>query len=365
MSSEERKNLASKLIADTPTASVLIGFDGFVDDILSAIDKRHDINSYDRIDTIKSYAERIAKLSGVSGSIEIDLQQQKLGGNAPIMANALIAQNWSTNCIAAIGEQDHIHPVFKEFSEKCHGIYPIAEPGNTLAFEFSDGKIMMNQLASLGKVNWNNISDIIGEKNIIELVNKVDLIACVNWAMLPFMNSIYKGIGEILRNGQKNKKVFIDLADVMRRTVVDLREMLGVLSELSKHCELILGLNKSEVFQILDALDISINNDSEKNEDIVELTRKLDLHAIVVHETKQAYIGTRGGDFYLVQGPYEPNPKLTTGAGDNFNAGFCSGWLRSLSWQECLMTGVFTSGYYVRNAKSPQVNELSEFIMNY
>ena len=46
-------------------------------------------------------------------------------------------------------------------------------------------------------------------------------------------------------------------------------------------------------------------------------------------------------------------PKLSTGGGDNFNAGLCFGQLAGLDFEESLYCANGTSGYYVRNAQSP------------
>ncbi|PID89184.1 MAG: hypothetical protein CSB01_03330 [Bacteroidia bacterium] len=74
-----------------------------------------------------------------------------------------------------------------------------------------------------------------------------------------------------------------------------------------------------------------------------------------------AAAATRDWAGYVV-GPYTSTPKLTTGAGDNFNAGFCNGLLRGFTTEECLATGVNTSGFYVRNAHSPSKQELIAFL---
>src|SRR5205823_13175828 len=46
----------------------------------------------------------------------------------------------------------------------------------------------------------------------------------------------------------------------------------------------------------------------------------------------------------LAEGPFTPKPKITTGAGDHFNSGFCLGKLLGFSTELCLLTGVTTSG---------------------
>lgn len=354
------KKLSLDLKSNTNKGEILIGFDGFVDDIIAVIDKRESVTSYRRIDSISKYAERIKRLSGVSGSIELDTLQQKLGGNAPIMGNSLIRQGFSVNAIVTIGTKNAIHPVFKEFASQCKFIAPIANPGNTLAFEFNDGKIMMNQLGSFGEVNWENLKKLLGEENLKNLLKKCSLGAFVNWAMLPFMSSVYLGLAEMLDEIKVRLKIFIDLADIMRRTPEDIVAMLAILTRLGKNNDLILGLNFSEAEQISEHLGII--GIEKKSEEYANLIRnKLNIAAIVIHETKRAVISTKT-EMYSVDGPYTEKPKLTTGAGDNFNAGFCSGWQQGLAWEQCLFTGVYTSGFYVRNAYSPTSEELIKFI---
>jgi len=56
---------------------------------------------------------------------------------------------------------------------------------------------------------------------------------------------------------------------------------------------------------------------------------------------------------------------ITTGAGDHFNAGFCLGKLLGLDSELSLLTGVATSGFYVRTAKSPAVSDLIRMLENW
>ena len=66
-----------------------------------------------------------------------------------------------------------------------------------------------------------------------------------------------------------------------------------------------------------------------------------------------------------MHGPYTPKPKITTGAGDHFNSGFCLGKLLGLADDLALLTGVTTSGYYVIKAQSPAVPDLARAMRNW
>ena len=72
--------------------------------------------------------------------------------------------------------------------------------------------------------------------------------------------------------------------------------------------------------------------------------------------------GGDGGAIGGVRGAVRQQPKISTGAGDHFNAGFCLGRVLGLGLEESLCAGVATSGYYVRNAQSPTGKQLADFI---
>ena len=56
-------------------------------------------------------------------------------------------------------------------------------------------------------------------------------------------------------------------------------------------------------------------------------------------------------------------PKISTGGGDNFNAGFCLGQLLGLGYRDSMLLGMAVSGYYVENGKSPSAQELAGHLM--
>ena len=64
----------------------------------------------------------------------------------------------------------------------------------------------------------------------------------------------------------------------------------------------------------------------------------------------------------MEMGYYTRIPKISTGGGDNFNAGLCFGLLQGFSLRESLRLGNAVSGYYVRTGESPQLGELLDFM---
>jgi sugar/nucleoside kinase (ribokinase family) len=125
-------------------------------------------------------------------------------------------------------------------------------------------------------------------------------------------------------------------------------------------------LNEKESYEIGKNLGLKINNRSPDG--LQELCREIHLRVhvdtVIVHPT--AYALASGADgASLVEGPFTSKPKITTGAGDHFNSGFCLGKLLGFPTAQCLLIGVATSGFYVRTGQSPTVADVTQFLRNW
>ena len=333
---------------------LLVGFDGFVDEIIHVVDTRKNNEAYQRIETIKGFSERIASAAGLSANIELVPTQIKLGGNGPIMANALIEQGFEVTYMGALGKKT-IHPVFNEFVENCKNVISVANPGHTDALEFLDGKIMLGKI-DLADVSFEKLLEKVSVKELESLLGEVSLVAFTNWTMLANLNSILVEFGKIMKGLKVKPYVFIDLADPKKRTTEDVKEVLSIISDLP--CKSVLSMNLSESALISLALGIN-EDDVVKRADLIR--QEMGIEAIVIHPVKGAAV-SHAKESGWIEGPYTAKPKLTTGAGDNFNAGFCNAWIGGLAPAQCLAVGVCSSGYYVRNAKSAKRKDLVEFM---
>jgi len=360
----DQDQILQKIIREFPSKwkqqKLLIGFDGFIDEIIHVVDQRKDCNNYTRIDSITDFSKRIAEAAGLSSNIELVSSQIKLGGNGPIMANALKYQDYDITYIGCLGEKK-IHPVFHNFASGLKEVHSLGNPGHTDALEFSDGKIMLGKLEMLSEINWQKLLDKISREDLVEIIKNSALIAITNWTMLPGITSIMEGIKEILKEIEASPVIFIDLADPQKRTKSDIVEVLNMITKLGANTKVILGLNKRESSEIAEILDIS-EEIIPKRADFIR--SKLGLSAVVIHPVEGAAVATDETKEW-VAGPYTSEPVITTGAGDNFNAGFCNGWLCGFSPEECLMLGVCTSGFYVRKGYSPNRIELVSFMKNW
>ncbi len=366
---ELREQTAVKLeasAAQITSLSAFIGLDGFVDEILHVVDKREDAEKYTRLPTISGFAERLAGAAGRSTNVELVSQLTKLGGNGPIMGNALASLGLGVTYVGNLG-YPNLHPVFADFAKRAE-VHTIAEPGYTDALEFEDGKIMLGKHQSLKQVNWENLKARFGLEKFTAKVNSVNLVGFVNWTMLTYMSDIWSAILKEVCPAVKGpkRKLFLDLADPEKRTKADITRALGLISEFQKTFDVVLGLNEKESQEIGQNLGLNTSNRTPEGLKALcgEIHWHLKIDSVVVHPTAFALASGPDGSS-LVQGPFTPKPKITTGAGDHFNSGFCLGKLLGCSTEQSLLIGVATSGFYVRTAQSPSASDLVQLLRNW
>lgn len=343
----------------------VIGLDGFVDEILWVVDQRVDAQKFTPVATIADFAKRIAAAAGFSTNIELVPHTVKLGGNGPIMALALAKSGAAVTCIGTLGLPEP-HPVFAELAQLAE-VISIANPGRTQALEFRDGKLMLGRLESLYGLSWERLLEHVPVARWLELCGRAQLLAMNNWTMIPAMTDIWRRfLAEVapqLPPAGTKRIAFFDLADPQKRSAAELREALHVLEQFRPYFTTYLGLNRKEAAEVGRAL--GLGDRTEPGTPLEEATRAiadaLDVDGVIVHPTDRAS-ACAAGRYVEVEGPYTPTPKLTTGAGDNFNAGCCLGLALGLDVQDALSLGVATSGWYVRHGTSPTFPELLQFL---
>ncbi len=117
---------------------------------------------------------------------------------------------------------------------------------------------------------------------------------------------------------------------------------------------MILGLNESESQHVAKVLRLkkTPNNPKGAASLAAAIREQLDIHTVVIHPIQYAAGADAQGETF-VNGPFTATPKISTGAGDHFNAGFVIGRLLGLGVAHSLQLAVAASGFYVRHAVSP------------
>jgi len=364
----QRRDCAQQLTASLKRARPLrafVGLDGFVDDILHVVDKRESAEKYIRLAQMSQWGERIRAAAGRSTNLELVSQMTKLGGNGPIMANALASFGLKVTYLGLLG-YPNLHPVFAEFAQRAE-VHSIAEPGYTDAVEFEDGKVMLGKHQSLKQLTWANITARFGRDRFAACLDQADLIGFVNWTMLPYMSDVWDALLKELCPKLKGPRrtLFFDLADPEKRLPKDLRRALRLIVKFGRYFDVILGLNEKEAHEVARALEV--DTPASTPDALAKLGQAIHeavpVQTLVIHPVAYALaIGSDG--LAMTGGPTTDKPLITTGAGDHFNSGFCLGKLVGLDNLNSLLAGVTCSGFYVRTAQSPAVRDLARLLQD-
>ena len=349
--------------------TALLGFDGFVDTIVTAVAQRAGQgDNFTPFASIAEFGQRILGAAGKSTNIEFYPRMDKLGGNGPIMGNALLAQGARVTYVGALG-RGNVHPVFADFASRAN-VISFIEPAQTTAAEFPDGKLMLGMMRSLDELTPANLTTALGGiDGYRATLGAADFVALVNWTMIPNMTAIFTDLVQHVLPSvpvRPGRTFFFDLADPEKRSAADLVYALETIAKFEQFGRVTLGLNLKEAQQVFAALGFAANNETEAALRAMaeKIRTRLDLTTVVVHPKESAACATRDGTWWI-PGPYVAQPLITTGAGDHFNAGFCAAQLIGCSPEACLGVGVATSGHYVRTAQSPSLSDLETFLANW
>ena len=244
------------------------------------------------------------------------------------MANALASFGLKVTYLGILG-YPNLHPVFADFAKRAE-VHSIAEPGYTDALEFEDGKIMLGKHQSLKQMNWENIKSPLRPRKIRQRYS-----AAPTWSALsigrcsPHERHLVGGAARrSARMKGPRRKLFFDLADPEKRTSEDIMRALELGHCLSEALRCDSGPERKR--RLRNRQKPWAENRNRRRKIFCNSARKstqlIEVDTLVVHPTSYALACGPDGSC-LVEGPFTPKPKITTGAGDHFNSGFCLGKL--------------------------------------
>lgn len=342
---------------------VVVGFDGFVDEMIEVVEERRGQDDYDRVATIRSFGERISASAGKSSLREIVVRATEPGGCAMSLGDGLAALGAEVHAYATLGEP--IHPAFAPIAARFAHVESWGEhPGRTLAFEFGDGKLMFSSVRPLADFDPELVSRKLAEGTFREACGRAKLIGLTDWSLYPHMTEVWRLLRREVFVHLDSPWFFVDLVDPASRSDADVADMLRALAEIQDAGPVILGLNGSEAERICRVAGVPQGDEANGwAQTAGELSSRIGIHGVVVHTPRFA-AGAMGSARASLPTDHCATPKKSTGAGDRFNAGFAFGLLAGAPLEVCLALGNAGSGYYVRSARSGNREELAAFLRN-
>lgn len=328
---------------------VTVGFDGYVDNILRV---RRSADSF--FSTMTEFGQYIQSRSHRSGSLELHKTVEKIGGNMPIFALALARLQVDVSCVGALGYPE-ISPVFHPLTELC-SIKSVSDPGYCDALEFDDGKLMLALNEDIESLNYPLLLERAGREYLMEVFRGSDMIVMLNWSELKGSLSIWNGLNRDFfgKLSDRKRDLFIDLSDCSGRTAEDIAEAVRLIREFSEYFHVSLSLNRNEAERIAQVCGISWETLEEA---VMGLYDHLGCTRVILHLVDRCCCAFEK-ELLMQRTRFIRHPVLSTGGGDNFNAGFAYGILRGLSCDDCIRLANSVSSFYVANGYSPTPDEV-------
>ncbi len=342
-----------------------IGIDGYIDKIQKVVQSQEGASRI-YYSTIADLGARIQQAAGLSAQLELVSQEIKLGGNAPIMAHALASIGVSNYCLGNFGAPK-IHPLFKQIHSQSK-LLSLGLPAETNALEFDDGKLILSEVSPFQSINWDYVKETIGLSELVAYCQTTKFIALVDWCNLPLATDIWSGIRQELLPHLKNdpRHFFFDLADPAKKSQSAIEEVLEVIGSFNSYGTVTLGLNENEARRLARTIEQQTGKTAgeELEEVCLFIYENMNLTNLLVHPLNRSIIVSPQG-IHTIPGRLVTKPQISTGGGDNLNAGFCFGQLAGYSLEDSTLLGMATSGAYVQNGKSPNRPELISYLLNW
>jgi hypothetical protein len=348
--------------AKLASQKIAAGLDGFVDSIVKVINYKNADTEPVFFQTIEAFGNYIVGKKGSGFSLESEELFQKLGGNMPIMANAMACMGTQVSCIGAFGVPA-IVPVFSGMHSNCK-LFSYTNPGLTTAIEFTDGKMMLAQMTDLNHAQWASIKQALSLEKIIAIYQESDLVCLVNWSELDNSNDIWAGIlQEVVVPQEKihrDKQFFFDLSDCSKRSVAAVETALGLIKQFNRYGGVTLSLNRNEAGLIYQTCFTEMAGEDWEATG-ARLFGHLNIDTLIIHSAKNSMAWDQKG-FYLSEPVFIADPMISTGAGDNFNAGFCIARLLGGNVGGSIELANIAAGLYMRTGESTSLKRLQAYI---
>ena len=346
------------LSAKTGTKQITLGFDGYIDSVVRIIRRRDADGRPHFFERSADLATYILEKSTRNFSLELHQNLLKFGGNTPITAHAFSRLGCQVHCIGALG-YPAIHPVFRHFPDNCH-LYSYAEPRMSTAFEFRDNKMMMAESTLATPTTWDGIRNLIGRGRLLQLFSGKDLIGLLNWSEVDYAGDVWRGLLTEILPAIPPQSVkpygLVDLSDCSAKTPEELLDMLDMLRAFNQYWRVILSLNRNES-GVLYRMLTGNQSACDPVETAAFLYRSVGVEKIVLHHATWACCADEAGISQVETG-FITDPVLLTGAGDHFNAGFCTALLLDLPVKEALKMAHSVTREYITSGLSPAFGQV-------
>ncbi len=340
------------------TGKILLGCDGFVDETYQLVDVRRSPTEYTPMEKLKMFGELLVKRADGGVGLEI-VAKRRCEGGFGINTGRVPAILGLNPILPGLYGASEIDPAFKEFEDIC-SMESLGDPALTLAFEFSDGKLLMSNLAAVSTLSWKQFQSHFGEEKLREMFADVDILGLGYWSLTANFDELFLGFMSQYTGTAPPKRMFFDFADLKKKSAESFLTSLELIRSYSDKIPMTFSLNEHEVLELFSRIGI---DEPEYTPEAIAAAltlarKKTGFDELVVHTPEFAAASTEAeGEAFALQ-DRQSNVIRLAGAGDSFNGGYLCASLGNLPLKKRLAFANATTAFFVTHATTPTREEL-------
>ena len=340
------------------SGNILLGCDGFVDETYEIVEERKSQTDYSVIENLKNFGELIVDRAGGGVGVEI-VPKRRCEGGFGINTGRIAACLGLKPVPPGLYGEKEIDPAYEEFVDSCE-LTSLGDPALTLAFEFSNGKLLMSDIGAVSNLKWADFEKHFGEDKVKELFTDVDILGLGYWSLTANFDEIFIGFMKQYETLTPPRRMFFDFADIKKKSNESFMKSLELIQQYNSKIPMTFSLNHHEIMELFARIGVECAEATpEAIVAALPIARdKIGFDELVVHTPDFAVASNTADGEEIAMQERQTNVIRLAGAGDSFNGGYVCASLGDLPIKQRLVMANATTAFFVTNGTGPTKEQL-------
>lgn len=351
----------SELPAEFGNASIIAGFDAFIDRMRELVERRPG-GEYERVRQFDVFREALLRFEASEMASRVLWRQIRTepGGHVAHIGGIFDNLGYNVALIGPLGD-----PIRSEFVRKFrdHDLVSVGKTTGTDFVWFEDRKFLITE-PNFDSLNWDRIKRRTDLSQLAELVDGTAIFTIGSWFVNPDLPDLLDGLRSELwpQLSSPPSCVHISPGDITSFSQEEIEAGCRSIAVLDDTVPVTITANRSQTRQFRDALTEA---DTETTEPTVERVRdRLNVTRFVMHSQRGSTMSSPNG-VLTAQAPQVVNPRQIRNVDEHFSSGMALALAEGFSDGAALILANSVGSYFMRHKKAPGPEELRSFVAEY
>ncbi|HAV13858.1 MAG TPA: hypothetical protein DCX06_10275 [Opitutae bacterium] len=344
------------------SGNILLGCDGFVDETYEIVEVRKSQTEFTAIENLKDFGKLIVDRAGGGVGVEI-VPKRRCEGGFGINSGRIAACLGLKPVLPGLYGKKEIDPAFHEFVDTCE-LTSLGDPALTLAFEFSNGKLLMSDLGAVSNLRWADFEKHYSKEKITELFTDVDILGLGYWSLTSNFDDLFMGFMKQYETLKPPRRMFFDFADIKKKSSESFIQSLEMIQKYNSKIPMTFSLNHHEIMELCSRIGVDCKEATpEAISAALPIARdKIGFDELVVHTPDFAVASSKTEGEAIAMQERQTNVIRLAGAGDSFNGGYMCASLGELPIKQRLVLANAATAFFVTHGTGPTKQQLIDQI---